>query len=268
MAKRTSTHGHLARALEQYYGDRADTHASELAHHFAAAGHGLNIAKAVRYLTLAGQDALSRHANREAAGHLVEALSLIDEPRFGTTREEIDEHVRATDVVRSLARAETRLGNYQASIKLWKRVISDAEAAEDLPHVADIHRQIGLSLSRADRLEEAQEEFQKGLIAARTAGAEVMIARIDLAASHCYQQAGQGAEARQAAEESLRIAKERGNVPLLAGAHSSLARLHLWLGAYDLSRHHSDEALPLAEECGDPVAVFLEPLGDRRDGGH
>ena len=152
MAIRTSTHAHLARALEQHYGDSADAHASELAHHFKAAGRGPNI-KAVRYLTFAGQHALSRHANREAAGHLVEALSLIDEVRSGTTRDEIDEHVRATDVVGSLARAEARLGNHQASIKLWKRVVSDAEAAEDLPNVAGIRRQIGLSLLRADRLD-------------------------------------------------------------------------------------------------------------------
>ena len=72
MAKRTSTHGQVARALEQHYGDHAGAHASELAHHFTATGRGRNITKAVHYLTLAGQDALSRHAIREAAGHLSE----------------------------------------------------------------------------------------------------------------------------------------------------------------------------------------------------
>ena len=72
MAKRTSTHGQVARALEQHYGDHAGAHTSELAHHFTATGRGRNITKAVHYLTLAGQDALSRHAIREAAGHLSE----------------------------------------------------------------------------------------------------------------------------------------------------------------------------------------------------
>ena len=70
-------------------------------------------------------------------------------------------------------------------------------------------------------------------MAARAAGADVMIARIDLAASQCYQQAGHGDKALQAAEESLRIAKAHSAVPLLAGAHNSLAGLHLWLGTYD-----------------------------------
>ena len=51
-----------------------------------------------------------------------------------------------TDVVRSLARAETRLGNYEASIKLWTRALSDAETTGDKPNVAGTHRQMGLSL--------------------------------------------------------------------------------------------------------------------------
>ena len=233
LAKRRSLHGHVASALERHYGGHADSHASELAHHFARAGGGSTGAKAVRYLALAGQDAVLRHANREAARHLWEALSRIDQPHSGTTSEEIDEHVRVTDVVRSLARAETRLGNYEASIKLWRRALSDAETTGDKPNVAGTHRQMGLSLFWADRLEEAQEAFQKGLAVARAAGAELIIARINLASSLCYQQAGQAAEARQAAEESLQIAKKYGNVPLLARAHSSLTRLHLWEGAYD-----------------------------------
>ena len=256
LAKRRSSHGHVASALERHYGGRADSHASELAHHFARAGGGSAGAKAVRYLALAGRDAVLRHANREAAKHLWEALSRIDQHHSGTTSEEIDERVHVTDVVRSLARAETRLGNYEVSIKLWRRALSDAETTGDKPNVAGTHRQMGLSLFWADRLEEAQEAFQKGLAVARSAGAELMIARIDLASSLCYQQAGQGSEARQAAEESLQIAKKHGDVPLLARAHSSLARLHLWQGAYDQVRHHSDEALPLAEECGDPGVVF------------
>ena len=256
--RRRALHGHVAHALERFYADRATAHAAELAHHFARAHRRRAGAKAVLYLALAGKDALSRQANPEAVKHLRAALDQIDGTGWKAGSEGFDQLIDfdTDDIVKALARAETRLGNYEASIDLWRRALAGAHTRDDSRQLAGIHREIGLALFWDARLEEAQDEFQEGLRVARAIGEDLMVASIDLSSSLCYQHVGRQQEARQAAEESLSLGEKHGNVPLLARAHISMARLHLWLGEPDAAKIHSEKALELATECGDPGVVY------------
>jgi len=256
LARRRTLHGHVAESLENLYAHVVGAHAAELVYHFLRAHRDTAGERAVRYLALAGKDALSRHANHEAAKHLREALGRIEVIGDGAGREYIDQNVNVRDVVTGLAKAETRLGNYEASIELWRRELEAARAVDDQHRVARVHRELGLTLFWGARLEEAQEEFQEGVKAARTSGNDLTIAYINLAASLCYQQTGQIPEARNAIEEALELAKKHNNVPLLARVHTSLARLHLWQGEHDLVRPNSETAIELATECDDPGVVF------------
>lgn len=254
--RRRALHGQVGHALEQLYQGRAAAHAAELAHHFARA-HGRGAGeKAVLYLTLAGRDALSRQANPEAVKHLREALNQIDGTAWKSGTEGFDKQIDVDDIVKGLARAEARLGNFEASMSLWRRALADAHARDDGHELARIHRQVGLALFWNGRLEEAQEEFQEGLRVARAIGDDLIVASIDLSASLCYQQIGRGEEARHAAEESLSLGEKHGEVPLLAQAHTMMARLRLWLGEPDVARVHSEQALQLATECGDLGVVY------------
>ncbi len=113
------------------------------------------------YLSIAGKNALARQANPEAVRHLRQALDLIDGMAGESAGQEPDPQMAPVgeDIVKSLARAEAKLGNYQASVDQWRRAAAGARARDDIRQLARIHREIGLALFWDDRLEEAQEEF-------------------------------------------------------------------------------------------------------------
>jgi class 3 adenylate cyclase/predicted ATPase len=73
-ARRNELHGAIAQTLEDRFGEIAEATPELLAHHFTEAD---NAAKAVRYLSIAGERALSRSALEEAYKHITRALELI-----------------------------------------------------------------------------------------------------------------------------------------------------------------------------------------------
>lgn len=75
-ARRNELHGKIARALEDRFCEISDAQPELLAHHFVEANE---VAKAVHYLSAAGERALSRSALHEASTHITRALKLIAE---------------------------------------------------------------------------------------------------------------------------------------------------------------------------------------------
>ncbi|MFQ6025969.1 MAG: protein kinase [Dehalococcoidia bacterium] len=74
MTRRVRLHARIAETLEELYGDSADTHAAELAHHFAQAEASLGSEKLVYYSQLAGDKALASYAWEEALLHFGRGL--------------------------------------------------------------------------------------------------------------------------------------------------------------------------------------------------
>src|SRR5208282_4560480 len=72
--RRQQLHARIAAALETLYKASVEEHLAELAHHY---GRSANPAKAVEYLTRAGQQALSRSAFAEAQAQLQQGLEWI-----------------------------------------------------------------------------------------------------------------------------------------------------------------------------------------------
>ena len=75
LTRRVRLHAQIAQALEELYGDDADSHAAELAHHFAQAEAMTGTEKLVHYLLSAGERALAAYAWEEALGHFQRALA-------------------------------------------------------------------------------------------------------------------------------------------------------------------------------------------------
>jgi len=73
--RRVRLHARIAGTLEQLYGDRADEHAVELAHHFDQAEAVADTEKLVHYSRLAGEQALASVAMEEAVAHFDRALT-------------------------------------------------------------------------------------------------------------------------------------------------------------------------------------------------
>jgi len=72
--KRKALHERTAQAIESLFADRLDAHVNQLAHHYS---NSANIAKAMKYLTLAGQQASQRSAYLEAISNLKKGLDLL-----------------------------------------------------------------------------------------------------------------------------------------------------------------------------------------------
>jgi tetratricopeptide (TPR) repeat protein len=72
--RRKKLHEDVGRAIEELYHDSLDDHLTELAHHYS---HSANEEKAVRYLLLAGVQAISREALRQAVQSLESAQAFI-----------------------------------------------------------------------------------------------------------------------------------------------------------------------------------------------
>ena len=74
MERRRQIHERTAAAIEEIFAEALDDHLGELAHHYSRSG---NIAKAVRYLKLAAEQAGRRSAYEDALGALMEAIGLL-----------------------------------------------------------------------------------------------------------------------------------------------------------------------------------------------
>ena len=72
--RRKALHEQTASAIETLYSAKLEERYPELAHHYSQSG---NTQKAVKYLQLAGQQAVQRSANVEAISHFTTALDLL-----------------------------------------------------------------------------------------------------------------------------------------------------------------------------------------------
>jgi tetratricopeptide (TPR) repeat protein len=75
LTRRVRLHASIAEALEELYGEDADQHAAELAHHFGEAQTLLGPHKLVRYSLIAAESALAAHAHEQALAHFQRALA-------------------------------------------------------------------------------------------------------------------------------------------------------------------------------------------------
>jgi tetratricopeptide (TPR) repeat protein len=103
--RRVRLHRQIAEALEQRYGDKAESHLGELAYHFGeAARGGGDIEKAVDYTLRAGQHAMDVHAWEDAAAYFERALELLE---LATSPEE----ATRCDLLLELGRAQDASGD-------------------------------------------------------------------------------------------------------------------------------------------------------------
>ena len=83
-SRRVRMHARIGEALEELYGDEVDTHAAELASHFAEAEPVLGPEKLVRYSLKAGERALAVYAHEEAQAHFERGLAARGIPLTGS----------------------------------------------------------------------------------------------------------------------------------------------------------------------------------------
>jgi DNA-binding CsgD family transcriptional regulator/tetratricopeptide (TPR) repeat protein len=244
-------HGSIAESLEKFYGSSAPLHAGELAFHFARSG--ALAPKAVKYLSEAGRTALEAYANREAAGFLSSALEHAETlDRGGQERNEI---------VRNLARARQRLGEYDEALKLWLMARESTVAAKDWAALAAIEYRMGLACFWSGRFDDALDHYAAGLEQAERADAQTEAVRLYLARSICLQELGRIEAAKDDAASALKAAEAAANPSLLSRAHRALLLLHAWTGPADLALDHGNKALSFAREANEKMLEWTAHWG-------
>ena len=125
-------HARIAAEMESLYGDSADQHAAELAHHFAEADLSGESERVVHYSTIAGEHAFAVHAQSQAAVHFERALNALPEDapwsqqaelHYGLARsylQILDRHElqRAVDELRSAFDAFIEAGDEETALEV------------------------------------------------------------------------------------------------------------------------------------------------------
>jgi len=253
---RRELHGRLGASLEKYFADAADQHADELAYHFGRAHPGLAGASAIRYLLVAGEAALGRQANREAADCLQEALDRTDAAPPGEPQAKVQAAAPLERILAGLARARRRLGDPSASLRHWRRILATADPVTAPDTVASLHRELGLTHMTSGSLEEAIESFAAAVEWASSAANVPLMIRSLLAQGLCHQSIGQAEEAERIIEESLTLAHELGHSGMLAQVHRARVQLKIWTGQIQQARVSAQTALDLARDSGDRGVEF------------
>jgi DNA-binding CsgD family transcriptional regulator len=243
-------HSTVATTLEELYGASALEHAGELAYHFTQA-QTTDSRKAALYLRHAGEEALQKYANREAADYLTAALQRVAE--FGDEDAQID-------VLESLARARQRLGEYAEAVQLWERVQHLVLERRQVDRAAAIARRAGLACFWSGRHEEALASFDRGMAWAVECGDTALQVRLGIARASCLQNLGRLDDALDAASRALKsagAAATDARTGLLGRAHRTLQQIYLWQGDAGAARMHGVRALALARESGDSIMEFM-----------
>ena len=102
--RRARLHAWIAEGLETLYGNEANVHSAELAHHFAEAQTLTGPEKLVRYSLISGEQALAAYAYEDALAHFERGLVAWDISSSGTEAAP-DEEV--ADLLFGLARAQS-----------------------------------------------------------------------------------------------------------------------------------------------------------------
>jgi DNA-binding CsgD family transcriptional regulator len=248
MARTQILHRRIATTLEESLGDRASEQVETLAYHYLQAA-GEETPNAVARLTQAGQNALDRFGNAEAAGFLRAALSLLDE---SGGREPAGKSGGETvgQILVPLARALSRLGEYGEAIPMWERARKLAQANGDREGAGECRRRIGIIKSYNGDPEGAVAEFDAILTSKEEGLSPKLLARTRLRRGVALEELGKLEEAREELEKVLAVAEELQNPVILAQAHRALVLLHIWTGHPDRVRAHGERAMTLAKSSG------------------
>jgi adenylate cyclase len=296
-AERTYLHEDVGLVLEELYGDKTDEIAVQLARHFEEAGLRK---KAVHYLSRAGEQAAAQFANEEAIDYLTRALDLTpDEDISGryarlmareeiyalqgkrdaqkrdlvaldTLAENLDDGSRRAEVALRQARYARVTGDYAQSIAAAQSAVRLAQSAQDGGLEAQGCFEWGNALRLQAKYDAAQQQLERALRLARSAGQQLVEANCLHSLSIIIAQQGFSSQEDDVAtvktyeNQALVIFRQMGNRDKEASALNSLGGLYYVQGDYARSSAYWEEALQLSREIGHRrgEGILLSNLGE------
>jgi hypothetical protein len=280
---RRSLHLAIGEILESARADRLAEEAALLAHHFYLAGD----ARALRYLTMAGDEAARKYANGESVVHYGRAIelsrrggalpmgvSLLDlYLRRGRALELQSQHAEALANYEQMEMAARTPGNEpmrlpaliaRASIYALPTPLFDESRAMSLVGQAlELAQQLGDEAAQAkifwtamvtsrtlSRLDEALAYGERSLAIARRLGGHEQLALTLNDLSEQYTFVGRPADARRALAEAAPLWRELDNLPMVTDNLGKSAALDVWTGNYRSAIEMSEEAYQISARTG------------------
>lgn len=257
LSTRQQLHEQIAQVLETQFAAMAETQPERLAHHYTEAGLG---AQALVYWQRAGQRALARSANQEAARHLTTGLALLatlpDTPE--RTQDELAFHLAlGTSLMATKSYAASETGDaYRSALALSQQVGDPGQHFAALRGVWQFHLlrgELGPARVLGEQLfRQAQEHHDEALlIEAHRALGSTLYWRGELreARAH-FEQSLALYDPQQHRTHTFRDGLDPGVVCL-----TNLA-LALWgLGYPDQASQRSQAGIALAREVAHPVSL-------------
>ena len=144
--RRQRFHLRIADAMKQVLGDRVEDRASDLAHHLFHSGAAADSGETLRFLRVAGDQALARSGYEEALAHFERALSLHSVPE-GLAPVLMEGKVNALDGI----------GRWQEVIEAGRQALEMYEAVGDTDGLARVARLVCYRLEWRMRYRDAAE---------------------------------------------------------------------------------------------------------------
>ena len=236
---------HLAagEALERLPPTDRTERAAELAWHFL---QGADPERALRYATVAGDQAEAVFAHGEAERHYRVALELAQERGETSTESELLE---------KRGRALNSMGRYDEALKALGQAAEKYRRANDVEAQARVAAQIGRVHADQGTSDEGIAYTERMLEALEGGDPSPGMAALYAALAFLYFAAGRYREQQVAAERASELARRFGNDELLAAAEVRRGSALLLLGQREQALAVLEDAIPLAERVGDLVSL-------------
>jgi tetratricopeptide (TPR) repeat protein len=212
-AEQQVLHRRVAQAMEALYG-ASPQHTVALAYHWGEAG---DAGKEEYYTTLAGQQALSSGAFREAAMFLQRALLLVSQPKAARP-DQLDQ--KEIELKARLAEAYLGFGRYEDAQRLYNENLAVYRAAQHQQGTADMLCKLGDVALALAAPEAARDLYEQALEIYRAIGDQGSVARALNSLGNVAYELGEQTSAKALFQESLNLARELGDQWGMAGSLS------------------------------------------------
>ncbi len=247
--RRVDLHRRVAEAIEGLQGQRVGDWVEALAHHFS---HTAETAKAVRYLTLAGEKSLRLFALDEADARFRRAVELIE-----ASPHAVDDAALAGALL-GWVRVHYYRKDFRAIVTLVERYLPRIESLGQARGHALLLFWLGFCHAIALRVDQGIPLLERALGLGEALGDEECIGYACMGLTYAYLGRG-GREERQTVERlarrALDIARRRGDVYLGGKATNALAMDRMLRGHTAPARAAAEQTIDLGRAAGDPRTV-------------
>lgn len=245
--RRVMLHRQAGELLLKHYGRRASQFAAQLAIHFE---QGRDFARAIEYLTQAGDNATKLYANAEAAEYYTRAIGLVDKlPEESQTEALVTLYEKRGGVNFALSRFAASIDDYTQMLEHQKPLGSAEKEAIALNSLA-------LALFFAHNLEQLEVRANQAVAAAKRAGSEELRLQTMALMALKYNCYGELDAAVPMLDELIESARKIDFKPGLASGLIWRGAIHFFQSEYDRAIEVETEGRQLAAELRDSFLLL------------